>query len=77
MTDKELLQKAVGKRIRMLREERNIPQQDIAGACNIEKSNFSRIEAGKTNPTVYTLFKIAQSLKVDMRDLLKINLKEH
>ena len=74
MTDKELLQKAVGNRIRMLREEKKIPQQDIAGACNIEKSNFSRIEAGKTNPTVFTLYKIAKSLGVEMTDLLKINL---
>lgn len=58
-----------------MREDRNIPQQDIAGACNIEKSNFSRLEAGNTNPTLYTLHKIAESLKVDLCDIVKIDLK--
>ena len=32
-----------------------IAQQDLAAKCNIEKSNFSRLEAGGTNPTLYTL----------------------
>jgi len=60
----------------MLREERNIPQQDLAATCNIEKSNFSRLEAGGTNPTFYTLYKIAESLKVSLPELTDINLKQ-
>ena len=75
-TDKKLLQKAVGKRIKQLREERNIPQQDIAGACNMEKSNFSRLEAGNTNPTLYTLYKIAKNLEVEMCEIVKIDLND-
>jgi len=43
MTDKEALQLAIGKRIRLFREEKNFSQQDLAGLCNIEKSNFSRL----------------------------------
>ncbi len=66
MSDKEQLQIAVGKRIKQLREERNIPQQDLAAACNIEKSNFSRLEAGGANPTLYTLKKIADNLGVPL-----------
>ncbi|MEZ4801501.1 MAG: helix-turn-helix transcriptional regulator [Gelidibacter sp.] len=71
MTDKKTLQSLVGKRIKKLREEQKIPQQDIAAACNIEKSNFSRIEAGNTNPTIYTLSKIADKLSVTLSELLK------
>lgn len=71
MTDKKTLQLLVGKRIKKLREAQKIPQQDIAAACNIEKSNFSRIEAGNTNPTIYTLSKIADKLSVTLSELLK------
>ncbi len=70
MADKKQLQIAVGKRIKKLREERNISQQDIAGACNIEKSNFSRLEAGNTNPTIYTLQKIAENLNVSLSEIV-------
>jgi len=73
MTDKRKLQLAVGKRIKELREEKKIQQQDIAAACNIEKSNFSRIEAGNTNPTIYTLSKIADKLKISLSELLKFD----
>lgn len=71
MTDKKTLQITVGNRIKKLREEKKIPQQDIAAACNIEKSNFSRIEAGNTNPTIYTLSKIANRLDVTLSYLLE------
>ena len=71
MTDKETFQLAVGKRINNLREDQNIPQQDIAAICNIEKSNLSRIEVGNTNPTIYTLSKIADKLSITLSELLK------
>lgn len=70
MSDKEQLQKEVGKRIRQLREERNIPQQDLAADCNIEKSNFSRLEAGNTNPTLHTLKIIADNLGVTLVEIV-------
>lgn len=73
MNDKVQLQLAIGKRVKMLREERNIPQQVLAAKCNIEKSNFSRIEAGGTNPTIYTLFKIAECLNISISELTKID----
>ena len=72
MIDKEDLQTAIGKRIKTLREERNIPQQDLAAKCNIEKSNLSRLEAGGTNPTIFTLYKIAECLDISVSELTKI-----
>jgi len=75
MTDKKELQVYVGKRIKLLRESKKISQQDLAALCNIEKANFSRIEAGNTNPTIYTLFKIARNLGVDLSELTKLDYK--
>ena len=69
MREKEDLQMLIGNRIKILREERNVPQQDLAAKCNIEKSNLSRIEAGRTNPTIYTLYKIAKNLNVSLFEI--------
>ena len=73
MKNKEDLQVAIGKRVKMLREERGIPQQDLAAKCNIEKSNLSRLEAGGTNPTIYTLYKIAECLDITVSELTNIH----
>jgi transcriptional regulator with XRE-family HTH domain len=69
--EKQQLQYAIGKRIKQLREDKNIPQQDLAAACNFEKSNMARLEAGKTNPTLYTLKKISVNLNVSLEKLVK------
>ena len=56
----------IGLNIRRLRDQKNISQQDLAAACNFEKSNMSRIESGRTNLTIKTLLKIASALDVDL-----------
>lgn len=61
--------KKIGLKIKLLRIERKISQQDLAAACNFEKSNLARIEAGRTNPTVATLLKICQVLDVPISQL--------
>jgi transcriptional regulator with XRE-family HTH domain len=67
------IRKRVGERIRKIREEKNISQQEIAVACDFEKSSMSRIEAGRTNPTVTTLYKISKALGVTIKDLMDID----
>ena len=67
------LSKSLGKRIRKLREEQNISQQDLAAQCNFEKSNMARIESGRTNPTFLTLHKISVALNVSLSLLVDID----
>ncbi|MCM8569534.1 helix-turn-helix domain-containing protein [Gramella jeungdoensis] len=67
----ETLQKKVGKRIQELRLLKNISQQDLAAKCNFEKSNMSRLEAGRVNSTLATLNKIANGLDVNIIELFK------
>lgn len=64
------LYRLVGKKIREVRESKNLSQQALADMCNFEKSNMSRIEAGKNNLTLKTLEKIANGLGVKIKDLL-------
>ena len=71
MKKDEILVK-IGMKIRKLREEKNIPQQDLAAACNFEKSNMSRIEAGKTNLTVGTMIKICEGLNITLVELVDV-----
>lgn len=67
---KEELQKIIGNRIKLLRESKGISQQVLAAMCNFEKGNMSRIEAGRANPTLTTLYKISQSLGIKVTDIV-------
>lgn len=69
--DKDKFLKHIGQNIREIRESKGISQQKLAAECNFEKSNMSRIEAGNTNPTIYTLYKIALAMDVEIHELLK------
>jgi transcriptional regulator with XRE-family HTH domain len=62
--------KQIGFKIKSIRESKGISQQKLAADCNFEKSNMSRIEAGNTNPTIYTLYKIAKALDVPLAEIL-------
>ena len=63
----------IGDKIRKTRELQGISQQDLAARCNFEKSNLSRIEAGRTNLTLKTLFKISTELQITIKDLVELN----
>jgi transcriptional regulator with XRE-family HTH domain len=70
--DKSLSYK-VGQRIKEIRTEKNISQQDLASKCNFEKSNMSRIEAGRTDPKLTTLERVSKGLDVDITELFKFS----
>jgi DNA-binding XRE family transcriptional regulator len=71
LMDKSEYLKSIGHKIKLIRECKGITQQKLAADCNFEKSNMSRIEAGRTNPTIYTLYTISLALEVDLYDLLQ------
>jgi ribosome-binding protein aMBF1 (putative translation factor) len=63
------LQIIVGKNIQKIRESKGISQQELAAKCNFEKSNMSRLEAGRVNPTLSTLEKVAKALDVSLAEI--------
>ena len=73
MEKSEILKK-VGKRIKEVRLQKGISQADLVGRMQgeIDPTTISRIEAGRTNPTVFTLFRLAEALEVDAKELLEI-----
>lgn len=72
--EKSHILKLVGKRIKDIRESKGISQVELVGKMQgeIDPTNISRIESGRTNPTLFTLFRISQALEVDMKDLVDI-----
>jgi transcriptional regulator with XRE-family HTH domain len=63
MPQREFLKK-IGERIKAARNKRQMKQSELASICSIEKASLSRLEAGKSNPTVKTLYKISKALDV-------------
>lgn len=63
----------LGKKIKRIRKERQMPQGDICRKLGFDRAYMSNIEAGKGNPTLYTIEKIATALDVDVGELLKKN----
>ncbi|TXG84330.1 MAG: XRE family transcriptional regulator [Spirochaetes bacterium] len=68
MSDSKI-QVKVGIQIQKIRELKGLSQQDLAAKCNFEKSNMSRLEAGKVNPTLSTLEKVATALEINIIEL--------
>lgn len=70
--EKSDILKLVGKRIKEVRESKGISQVELVGKMQgiIDPTNISRIESGRTNPTVFTLFRIAEALEINPSELL-------
>lgn len=69
---KEEISRKIGKRIVQLRERKGWTQSDLARACMKDRQSMERIESGKTNPTLFTLYEIAVALEVSISELTKI-----
>ena len=61
----------MGDRIRILRSNQKKTLQEVADGCGLSKSMISKIENGKTIPSVATLVKIAQVLETTISVLLE------
>lgn len=70
--DKEDIIKKVGVRIREIRESKNLTIMELADKLDIEYNNMIRIEKGRTNPTLGTLYKICQALEIRLVDIVDV-----
>lgn len=58
------IKKRLGKRIRDLREDRDLRQEDLAPLAGVNSVTLSKIETGRRLPDLSTLYGIAEGLKV-------------
>lgn len=66
--------KVVGERVRSIRPSKHLTQLDLVGrmAGEIDPTNISRIESGRTNPTIFTMYRLAEALEVPVSDFFKL-----
>lgn len=70
--DNEFLEK-FGRNLRKIRQEGNLSQEALSDMAELPRSQIARIERGKVNPTVNTLKRIADVLKVDISLLFQFD----
>jgi len=68
---KSQLSKRIGQRIVVLREKKGMSQSDLARACGKDRQAIEKIENGKVNPTIYSLYEISKALEVKLFELFK------
>ena len=56
----------IGERIKTRRKELKLSQTDIYERCDITSGALSKIENGKTTPSVIAFYKLSQVLECDM-----------
>lgn len=61
----------VGRNFARLRQERGLTQEQVEELSGFSQQYLSGLERGRRNPTVITLYELAQALGVDHLELLK------
>jgi len=61
----------IGERLKQLRIERALRQEDLAERAGVGKNTINRIEKNHTEPHMTTLRKLAEALDVDPAELVR------
>ena len=77
--NKELIQKLVGNKIKEIRVSKGLSQIDLVSRMEIstDPNNISRLEAGRSNITLFTIYRLSLALEVPMKDLLDIEIPQN
>ena len=73
MAGGEAIAPDVARQIRYLRAQQKLSQQDLAEASGLSRNTLSLLERGRTSPTLATLQKIADALKVNISAFFQTN----
>jgi transcriptional regulator with XRE-family HTH domain len=60
----------IGERLRRLREQRALRQEDLAELAGVGKNTVNRLEKNHTEPHMTTIRKLADALDVEPRELM-------
>ncbi len=65
------MRKLVGRNFSRIRREKRLTQEEVEARSGFSQQYLSGLERGKRNPTVVTLYELAQALGVSHVDLVK------
>lgn len=71
--NRENISGIVGERIRKFRTEQKLSQEELAFSSELHPAYIGKIERGEKCPTVDTLYRIANGLKIPLHKLLDIS----
>ncbi|WP_191923848.1 helix-turn-helix domain-containing protein [Pantoea agglomerans] len=60
-----------GRKIRELRSTKSISQEELAWACELDRTYISGIERGIRNPSLKNIIKIANALNIKLSELFE------
>lgn len=63
--------KVVGDRIRILRTEKGLSQEDLAHKAGVSTSHVGKLERGQKNPSLSSIEKVTNALEITLEDLFK------
>jgi transcriptional regulator with XRE-family HTH domain len=64
------LQTEFGENLKTIREGKNMSLRDVSLKCSLEDTKISKIENGKFNIQLSTIFELAKGLGVEPKELL-------
>ena len=67
----KMTRKAIGARIRFLREQNGLTQVSFANMVNVERAYLSKIESGERNPSIGMLERIAGGIDMSLSEFLE------
>ncbi len=70
ISDSDILKK-FGDKVRDLRKQRNLSQEELADKAGLHRTYIGMIERAEKNITLLNIEKIANSLEVEISELLK------
>jgi transcriptional regulator with XRE-family HTH domain len=72
--EKSEILKIIGQNIKRIRLEKGLTQVDLVGKieAQIDTTNISRIEKGRTNATIHTLYRISKALEVPLSEICRL-----
>jgi transcriptional regulator with XRE-family HTH domain len=65
------MRRLVGHNFARLRREKGLTQEDVELRSGYSQQYLSGLEQGRRNPTIITLYELAQALGVDHLELLR------
>lgn len=61
----------VGLNVLKIRRERSLSQEELSFRSGLTRAYLSGLEAGRRNPTIVSLYKLAEALGVDIESLVR------
>ena len=72
----ETIEKRFGKRVRELRQDKGLSQEELAFKSGVHRTYLGGIERGERNPSLRNILAISRGLNIDLPELFSFGKKK-